>query len=40
MFLMIGGGEKAGSGIDKIRQGWRAQHWRLPIIRERFSPTG
>ena len=34
MFLMIGGGEKAGSGIDKIRQGWRAQHWRLPIIRE------
>ena len=25
MFLMIGGGEKAGSGIDKIRQGWRAR---------------
>lgn len=22
MFQMIGGGEKAGSGIDKIRQGW------------------
>jgi len=38
MFLMIGGGEKAGSGIDKIRQGWRAQHWRLPIIRERVQP--
>ena len=28
----IGGGEKAGSGIDKIRQGWAAQHWRLPIF--------
>ena len=38
MFLMIGGGEKAGSGIDKIRQGWRAQHWRLPIIREQVQP--
>ena len=38
MFLMIGGGEKAGSGIDKIRQGWRAQHWRLPIIREKVQP--
>jgi ATP-dependent DNA helicase RecG len=38
MFLMIGGGEKAGSGIDKIRQGWKAQHWRLPIIRERVQP--
>ena len=38
MFLMIGGGEKAGSGIDKIRQGWRAQHWRLPISREQVQP--
>ena len=31
---MIGGGEKAGSGIDKIRQGWASQKWRLPLIRE------
>ncbi len=38
MFLMIGGGEKAGSGIDKIRQGWQSQHWRLPIIREQVQP--
>ncbi len=38
MFLMIGGGEKAGSGIDKIRQGWRAQHWRVPNIREHVRP--
>ena len=32
MFLMIGGGERAGSGADKIRSGWRAQHWRAPQI--------
>jgi ATP-dependent DNA helicase RecG len=38
MFLMIGGGEKAGSGIDKILQGWRSQHWRLPMIREEVNP--
>ncbi len=38
MFLMIGAAEKAGSGIDKIRQGWRSQHWRLPSIQEQFQP--
>lgn len=38
MFLMIGGGEKAGSGIDKIRQGWRSQHWRSPNITEISQP--
>src|SRR5262249_59835921 len=38
MFLMIGGGERAGSGIDKIRQGWRSQHWRTPGIQERTQP--
>ncbi len=32
MFLMIGGGERAGSGADKIRAGWRAQHWRAPRL--------
>jgi predicted HTH transcriptional regulator len=32
MFLLIGGGEKAGSGADKIRAGWRLQHWRAPKI--------
>ena len=35
---MIGGGEKAGSGIDKIRQGWASQNWRLPIIEETLRP--
>jgi ATP-dependent DNA helicase RecG len=38
MFLMIGGGEKAGSGIDKIRQGWKSQHWRSPMIQQTMQP--
>ncbi len=38
MFSMIGAAEKAGSGIDKIRQGWGSQHWRSPIIQERIQP--
>jgi len=38
MFMMIGAGEKAGSGIDKIREGWLSQHWRHPRIRERLRP--
>ncbi len=38
MFQMIGGGEKAGSGIDKIRQGWNSQHWRSPRISEHIQP--
>lgn len=38
MFQMIGGGEKAGSGMDKIRAGWRSQHWRSPKIEETMQP--
>ena len=38
MFLMIGGGEKAGSGMDKIRTGWQSQHWRSPRIEETVQP--
>lgn len=38
MFLMIGGGERAGSGTDKIRAGWRAQHWRAPRLEVRNEP--
>lgn len=38
MFQMIGGGEKAGSGMDKIRSGWRSQHWRSPKIEETMQP--
>jgi len=39
MFLLIGAAEKAGSGIDKIRQGWRSQHWRWPSVQEQVQPT-
>lgn len=38
MFLMSGGGERAGSGADKIRAGWRAQHWRAPRLEVRSEP--
>jgi ATP-dependent DNA helicase RecG len=38
IFLMIGGGERAGSGTDKIRAGWRAQHWRAPRLEVRSEP--
>jgi len=38
MFMMIGGGERAGSGVDKIRSGWKSQHWRSPRIAERQNP--
>lgn len=32
MFQLIGAGDKAGSGIDKVRRGWASQHWRPPTI--------
>jgi ATP-dependent DNA helicase RecG len=38
MFAMLGYGEKAGSGIDKIRQGWASQKWRWPMIQEQLRP--
>jgi len=38
MFMMIGGAEKAGSGIDRIRKGWESQHWRYPAIRLHMNP--
>ena len=38
MFMLIGGAEKAGSGVDKIRRGWESQHWRSPLVREQFQP--
>lgn len=38
MFAMLGYGEKAGSGIDKIRQGWASQKWRWPRIEEQHRP--
>lgn len=38
MFQQIGGGEKAGSGIDKIQQGWASQKWRWPQIQTQMQP--
>ncbi len=38
MFLMIGGGEQAGSGVDKIRAGWKSRQWRLPLIGFQINP--
>jgi len=38
MFLMIGGGEQAGSGAEKIRHGWRSNAWRTPWIRATVKP--
>ncbi len=32
MFMMIGGGEKAGSGIHQIQNEWKTQHWRAPAF--------
>nr|VFK33163.1 MAG: Predicted transcriptional regulator, contains HTH domain [Candidatus Kentron sp. MB]VFK76029.1 MAG: Predicted transcriptional regulator, contains HTH domain [Candidatus Kentron sp. MB] len=34
MFMMIGAGEKAGSGIDKIHRGWASQNWKEPDFDE------
>lgn len=38
MFLMIGGGERAGSGVDKIRSGWASRHWRAPLVKTQGQP--
>ena len=38
MFQMIGMGDKAGSGIDKIRRGWESQQWRSPTVLETTGP--
>ncbi len=38
MFQMMGAGDKAGSGIDKIKQGWASQKWRVPLIEEYLKP--
>lgn len=39
MFLMIGAGERAGSGVPKIHMGWREQHWRAPSLYELQQPS-
>ena len=32
MFMMIGSGEKAGSGVHRIQNEWKNQHWRAPAF--------
>ncbi|HOY67599.1 MAG TPA: putative DNA binding domain-containing protein [Candidatus Ozemobacteraceae bacterium] len=39
MFQLIGGGEKAGSGMAKIFRGWASQQWRKPAIEELVEPA-
>lgn len=38
MFSMLGVAEKAGSGSDKILNGWKESNWRAPIIDEHQNP--
>lgn len=38
MFQMLGIGDKAGSGLDKIRRSWNEKHWQAPSIEETSRP--
>lgn len=38
MFLMIGLGERMGSGIPRIYSGWVSLHWRPPSLYEKDEP--
>ena len=39
MFLLIGLGEKAGSGMPKIFSGWKSASWRTPKLWEKNLPA-
>lgn len=39
MFRYIGLGEQAGSGLPRIIQGWKEQHWREPVLQEKSAPS-
>ena len=39
MFALIGRGEQAGSGADKIRTGWRLNRWRAPRLECHNRPS-
>lgn len=39
MFLLIGAGERAGSGVPKIYSGWEWANWRKPKLYEKQSPS-
>ncbi|MFD2435726.1 RNA-binding domain-containing protein [Modicisalibacter luteus] len=38
MFLLIGLGERAGSGLPKIYSGWDWRHWRRPALYQKLEP--
>lgn len=38
MFLLIGAGERSGSGIPKIYSGWKWANWRVPKLHEKSEP--
>ena len=38
MFMYLGTAEKAGSGVDKILQGWKEANFRSPQIEEKTKP--
>ncbi len=39
MFVLIGIGEKAGSGADTILKGWEDNNWEMPELVEKHNPT-
>lgn len=39
MFRYIKFGEQAGSGIPHILDGWKSQHWKVPLLREVSEPN-
>jgi predicted HTH transcriptional regulator len=39
MFRYIKFGEQAGSGIRHILDGWKSQHWKMPLLREVLEPN-
>lgn len=39
MFRFVGVGEQAGSGIPRIFQGWKSQHWKPPRLYETSTPN-
>ncbi|WP_374253930.1 RNA-binding domain-containing protein [Acinetobacter brisouii] len=39
MFLLVGLGERAGSGMPKIFSGWKSVNWRTPKIWEKQTPA-
>ncbi len=38
MFQLIGAAEQAGSGFPKILRAWKVQHWRFPLLDEKYQP--